>query len=217
MNKSETINELATALSKAQAKLKGAKQDSTNPFYKCKYADLSSVWDACREPLTNNGLSVTQTMAIGANGECIIETTLFHTSGQWINSQLQMPVEIDPQKLGKEITYGRRYALAAIVGVCPEDDDAESTVEHKSQQTVANKVAPTQPQTGATKEQVNINLCSEPQRRKIFASSKAMGYSEEQIRVMALSKFNIESTKDLTKKQASDLIEAIEKGEGLED
>ena len=126
MVKSELINELSAALSKAQAQMKGAKQDSANPFYKCKYADLSSVWDACRKPLTDNQLSVCQTLGIGDNGECIIETTLLHSSGQWITSSLQMPVETDPQKLGKEITYGRRYALAAIVGVSPEDDDAES-------------------------------------------------------------------------------------------
>jgi len=57
---SEQINELATALAKAQGKITGALKDSANPFYKSRYADLASVWDACRAALSENGLAVVQ-------------------------------------------------------------------------------------------------------------------------------------------------------------
>jgi hypothetical protein len=127
MYKSETIGKLAEALSKAQGMMKGAIKDSQNPFFKQSYADLSSVWEACREPLSKNGLSVTQTTRTGDGGEPVIITTLLHLSGEWVSGELQMkPVRTDPQSVGSAITYGRRYALSAIVGIAPEDDDGET-------------------------------------------------------------------------------------------
>jgi len=69
IERSESISELAKALAKAQASIKGAVKDSQNPFFKSSYADLESVWDACRKPLTDNGLSVVQIPVGGAGGE----------------------------------------------------------------------------------------------------------------------------------------------------
>lgn len=129
MQQSESINELATALSKAQSQMAGAKKDSSNPYFKSNYADLSSVWDACRQPLTDNGLSVTQTSDVMMEipDHVIINTQLNHSSGQWIRSKLAMkPVKNDPQAIGSCITYARRYSLAAIVGISPEDDDGNA-------------------------------------------------------------------------------------------
>ena len=123
---SESIAKIAESLSKAQGIIKGAKKDSENPFFRQSYADLASVWDACREPLSINGLSVTQTTRITEHGDPVIITTLMHSSGEWIQGELLIkPIKPDPQSVGSAITYARRYALAAIVGVAPEDDDAE--------------------------------------------------------------------------------------------
>src|SRR3970282_214608 len=61
MSQSETIGKLADALAKEQRIMEGARKDSQTPFFKSSYADLASVWDACRKPLANNGLSVVQT------------------------------------------------------------------------------------------------------------------------------------------------------------
>lgn len=128
---SETLEKLAPALAKAQAKMAGAKKDADNPFFKSKYADLSSVWTAIREPLTENGLSVIQTVSAPegqeAAGIVLITTMLLHESGQWIRDTLTMKAkENTPQGLGSTITYGRRYGLSAIAGVAPEDDDGEA-------------------------------------------------------------------------------------------
>ena len=123
---SEHINELAAALSKSQAEITGALKDSANPFYKSRYADLQSCWLACRQQLTDHGLAVIQTTDV-AQGELVLVTTLVHMSGQWIRGILPVRAKDDsPQAQGSGITYARRYALAAIVGLAQLDDDAEA-------------------------------------------------------------------------------------------
>jgi hypothetical protein len=126
MTTSDSINELAAALAKAQAEMGGALKTAANPFFKSKYADLSSVWDACREPLTKYGLSVLQSPT--AQGSSVsVETLLMHTSGQWIRDSVTVTAKDDsPQAVGSAITYARRYSLQSFAGVAPEDDDAEA-------------------------------------------------------------------------------------------
>jgi ERF superfamily len=139
MQTSEQINELATALAKAQGAMGGALKDSANPFFKSKYADLESVWNACRKALSENGLSVIQTTSAAEHGVAIT-TMLAHSSGQWIRDTLALqPKDMAPQGMGSAITYGRRYALAAIVGVYQTDDDGEAA--HGRRNSVAAAVA----------------------------------------------------------------------------
>ena len=123
---SESIAALAAALSKAQADITGALKDSSNPFFKSKYADLASCWDACRKQLAANGLCVIQTTGMTDAGLVLI-TTLAHASGEWIVGHLPVAAkDSSPQAQGSGITYARRYALAAIVGLAQIDDDAEA-------------------------------------------------------------------------------------------
>lgn len=123
---SQTIGKLATALSKAQSMMGSAKADSENPFFKSKYADLSSVWEACRKPLGENKLAVVQTL--GGNPETVeVITTLIHESGEWIRGTVRLkPVKADPQGVGSAITYGRRYGLTAMLGIVQDDDDGNA-------------------------------------------------------------------------------------------
>lgn len=126
MNTSQTFGALAAALAKAQASISGAVKDSANPFFKSKYADLESVWAACRKPLTDNGLSVIQTTQPTKHGLMLV-TTLAHSSGEWIRGY--MPIlakDATAQSQGSGLSYARRYALAALVGVYQTDDDAEA-------------------------------------------------------------------------------------------
>lgn len=129
MNKSDSIAKLTTALVAAQAQLKPAIKDSKNPFFKSNYADLQAVWDACRAALHGNGLSVTQIASSLTNGDPALETLLVHISGEWISGLYPLsPSKKDPQGVGAALTYARRYALAAMVGVVyDDDDDGEST------------------------------------------------------------------------------------------
>ena len=126
MEQSEQINELAAALAKAQGEITGALKDSSNPFFKSKYADLASCWDACRKPLSENGLAVIQP-TVEKDGTVYVVTTLAHSSGQWIRGWLPIKTKDDgPQAQGSGLTYARRYALAGIVGLAQVDDDAEA-------------------------------------------------------------------------------------------
>lgn len=132
MKQSSEIAELAKALSKCQGEIRGAIKDKKNPFFKSSYADLSSVWKACRDPLTNNGLSIIQCFETENDKQYII-TKLMHESGQWISSCLALPHCKDVQSLGSAISYCKRYALSAIVGVysIEEDDDAEDAMNRQ--------------------------------------------------------------------------------------
>lgn len=118
-----------------QGSLKPAIKGSSNPYFKSKYADLQSCWDSCRSLLTANGLSVLQTFVQDASGESVtISTTLLHSSGQWISGDLTMkPAKADPQGIGSAITYARRYALAAIVGIVADEDDDGNAATAKVQ------------------------------------------------------------------------------------
>lgn len=124
-NQSEQINELMTALAKAQGQMTHASKDSENPHFRSKFADLASVWQACRSQLAANGLAVTQTLDITGDRQILV-TTLGHCSGQWIRSVMILPITNKPQETGSILTYFRRYSLAAICGVYQDDDDAEA-------------------------------------------------------------------------------------------
>jgi hypothetical protein len=134
MAASEQLNELAAALSKTQAMLQGAVKDAKNDHFKSRYADLASCWDACRDALAANGLSVVQ-LPEGDGSVVTMTTMLIHASGQWVAcTGTFRPTKADPQGLGSCITYARRYQLCAIVGISPEDDDGNAASEPMKQQ-----------------------------------------------------------------------------------
>lgn len=132
MEHSNELGELSKALSLAQSELKGAEKTATNPFFHSSYATLKDVWEAVRVPLSKHGLSIIQTTD-PADAGVVVNTMLCHSSGQWVKGSLFMkPAKNDPQAIGSAITYARRYALAAIVGVYQEDDDGNNASQPKA-------------------------------------------------------------------------------------
>jgi hypothetical protein len=134
MQQSESIANLAKALSIVQGKLTYAVKDSANPFFKSKYADLESVWDACRSLLAENGLAVMQFPGLYSelDKSMSLTTILSHASGEWISQEMSVPVtKPDAQGAGSALTYMRRYALAAVVGVVQADDDGNAASSPK--------------------------------------------------------------------------------------
>lgn len=121
---SSSIVNLTSALRKVQASLTPALKDSTNPFFKSKYADLQSVWESIRGPLNDNGFAVIQ--LTGGNGTTLSVTTILsHVSGEWISGITTMtPAKNDPQGAGSCYSYARRYALSAMLCTYASDDDA---------------------------------------------------------------------------------------------
>lgn len=129
MNQSETIGQLALALSKVQGKLTHAKKDSQNPFFHSSYADLGAVLDSCRSLLADNELSIMQfpgDLIRAEDGLLAMQLTtiLAHSSGEWISKEMEMPIaKVDPQGTGSCLTYMRRYSLAAVLGIYAGGDD----------------------------------------------------------------------------------------------
>ena len=137
MKSSELINELASALCNAQGQMGGVVKDSSNPFFKSKYADITSVIKAIKQPFSDNGLSYTQFPISNEHGVGV-STRLMHVSGQYLEMEYTLPtVKKDPQSSGSAITYARRYALQSIAGIPVADDDAEAAMlrgnENKSE------------------------------------------------------------------------------------
>lgn len=124
---SPTIGSLAAALAKAQAQVQAASKDRTNPAFRSKYADLASVWDACREAITSNGLAIVQLAEDHEVGRVALRTILIHASGEFIQTVVSAPLgKNDAQAVGSALTYLRRYSLSAMVGVAPDDDDGNA-------------------------------------------------------------------------------------------
>lgn len=129
MKQSETISKLSEALAKAQGEMENAAKDKANPFFKSNYADLASVWDACRGPLSKNGLSIVQGVDILDDGKITLTTKLLHMSGEELSSEMIVrPAKNDPQGIGSAITYYRRFSLSAMVGIAPAEKPTEDDV-----------------------------------------------------------------------------------------
>src|SRR5690606_4567557 len=115
-------------LVKARAKFKAAVKDAKNPHFKSAYVSLDGVVDAVTDALLSHNIFPTQQTDI-QDGRTVLHTRFLHTSGQWIGSVYPVhPVKSDPQGEGSALTYARRYALMALAGIAPEDDDGNAAV-----------------------------------------------------------------------------------------
>ena len=140
MTHSESIANLAAALAAAQGELAPVAFDRDNPFFHSRYATLTALREAMRPVFAGHGLSVIQ----GAGPDGGIETTILHSSGEWLTSAgLPMkPAKDDPQGIGSLITYARRYGLAAACGLVADEDDDGNRATHGK--------APENPQDAST-------------------------------------------------------------------
>lgn len=123
---SEQTKELFNALIAAQAKFPVALKVVKNEFTKKNYADFQSVVEAVRSVLAENKMGFTQMLSRDESGTVLI-TRIFHESGQWYESSATVKsVKEDPQSLGAAITYMKRYALQAALGVIAADEDSDA-------------------------------------------------------------------------------------------
>lgn len=134
---SPDISKLAEALAQMQGSVKSIKKNMKANVgkYSYAYADLPAIWDAIREPLVKNGLSISQLYSSEGNILKMI-TLLIHSSGQWLKSTLCISIAgLKIQEVGSAMTYNRRYALSAILGISTDEDEDGA---------MANQVAPVQ-------------------------------------------------------------------------
>lgn len=154
MHTSDTIGKLAPALVAAQADITGITKDARNPHFKNEYASLDGIMAVVRPALAKHGLAVVQgvTAPIETQGGTLhavaVVTRLVHTSGEWIESRVIVPIaKLDPQGAGASVTYGRRYSLSALLALATEtDDDAESAIPARQSPATA-RTAPARPTT----------------------------------------------------------------------
>lgn len=118
--------ELAKALVAAQKATESIKKAASNPAFRTKYADLAHVVEGVVPALNNAGVAVVQIPEF--DGELVhVTTTFLHESGATMEGKLSLrPSKLDPQGVGSAITYARRYALLAMTGAAPEDDDGNA-------------------------------------------------------------------------------------------
>ncbi len=208
--RSDSIATLAGALAKAQGAMDGAKKDAANPFFKSKYADLASVWDAIREPLSANGLAVIQFPRSTAEG-VEVETLLCHDSGEWVAETLTLPVgKYDPQGVGSAITYARRYGLQSITGVAPEDDDGNAATKAAQHSAEANGANPRARAVAANARAANpppppIKYCTQEQKAAIDKLGHEAGVQPVYWSDV-LKHYDVKRLGNLTEVQASEVI-----------
>lgn len=227
LDRSVSLVKLADALCKAQASLENPKKDKENPHFRAMYADLASDWDACRKPLSDNGLCLIQTMKMLEPSRLILRTTLLHISGEWISSDYPIaPIKPDPQGYKSAVTYARRTALEAIIGLAPGDDDdgnaasqppspprAKLTIDREKMKTplqeTIDRVGAKRPDL-ATKKDFEHVLATENQIKKLFAMMHQAGMDADQLKAEIGKLFKKDSTKKLTKAEIQQLFVRLE-------
>lgn len=193
----ESIASLAKAYVAAQKEIENIRKNKNNPFFKSKYADLAAVLGGCREVLANHGLAVIQTTRVTEEGTNILVTTLVHESGESIEGEMIIrPMKADPQAMGSAMTYARRYAYSAMVGVAETDDDG-----HKGSETT-----PPDPDQGdfngdptaipAAPETIRP---SNAQLSRFFNLAKSNGWTDIALLDLLGNHFGSTETKSLTK------------------
>lgn len=204
MEKSENIKELATALAKFQGEVTNPANTANNPFFKSKYAPLSEVLKLVRPILSKNGLSVVQ--APSGDGESIIVvTTLMHESGEYIEfSPLVLKADKPTaQGAGSAITYARRYALSAILGISSEDDDdgnhAEPGNGHEGKTDKVDK----------KDDNKSAKPLSEAQIKRLYAIANTAGFEADKVKEQVKTKFNKE-VPQLTKSEYDTVCKGYE-------
>ena len=202
MNKSESIIELSKALNQFQGKVGSIKKDSVNPFFKMKYASLTTIWVTIRPLLSSCGLSVVQgATSEMVDGHLVWETKILHTSGEWISAYLPIkPKNDDPQGMGSAITYARRYALCAILGIVADEDDDGN---------VATKEVSKPKEEPKPKDKYT--------QKMLAAKAVETGYTPELVKAIMARLFHAGSSKDLNQEQMEELMGVMENGEYKEE
>jgi hypothetical protein len=205
-HKSIETKDLYTALAKAQAEMPLASLNASNPFFKTRYTDLAEIVRVSKQPLTKNGLSITQQIISNEDGGNVLITTLAHNSGQWVESYMRiLPPKSDVQTLGSYISYLRRYSLSALIcqASTDEDDDGEQ-VMHDQRALLSKGPAQIIPKQMQNKQQAYEPITKEQLEMIEDELSEAPDLAE-----MVLDKLQIQSLADMRKDQFGKSIERI--------
>lgn len=206
MNKSESIKNIAKALAAFQNEVKNPANTAENPYFKSKYAPLNEILNDVRPLLAKHGLSVIQ--STGGDGNNIVITTLImHESGEWIESE-PLVLESDTKKgiskvqaAGSAITYGRRYALSAMLGISSEDDTDGNENEARSIKQQSSKQQNEKNNKATRDEKIN----------KIYELGNLIGYDKKSIDEKVKEEYGVSEVKFLKNDKLDVLLARLEK------
>jgi hypothetical protein len=200
--RSTEVNELYSALAKAQSEYKVAGTGRTGQW-KNKYADLNSLITASRPALTKNGLAVKFDIVINDDGQSILNTILSHSSGQFETTQIRiLPEKSDIQSFGKQLAYLQRYTYKLVTGVSmsndAEDDDTGGIPEEED-----TKITPDF--LRKEPEQKSFDVITKYQLTEI--QHELDGFSELAEKI--LEKMNLRSFADLPQSKCEGVLKRI--------
>lgn len=213
--KSDSIGKIAQALVQFHSEIRSISHDEVNPHFKSKYTTLDHMIDHTKPILAKHGLTIIQFP--GGDAEKVtIRTMILHVSGEWIESEslTLKPVKMDPQGAGSAITYGRRYSYAAALSLSLGDDDDGNLASAPPAQTPANagKQRLDEEREKANKNQAPASsqeTASPAQVNYIYKIKKDKQISDESLKVFLNEYANGKELKNVTKKEASDIITII--------
>jgi hypothetical protein len=206
MQKSESIKNLAAALSAFQGKVTNPPKSADNPFFKSKYTPLDTLVDTAKPILKENGLSYIQSCD-GDGLNISVTTLLMHSSGEWVEIG-PLTLKADKQTAqgaGSAITYARRYSLAAALGLASDEDDDGNAASNN------DKKGSNKPQSGASQQQGKpaTSGLTPAQLSRLYAIANTAGKSADKVKAQVLKAYNVEVSA-MTKKQYDDVCAAYE-------
>ena len=149
MKQSLNIANLAKSLIVAHTAIQSSvAKNSTNKTFSSAYADLGSVIEAIKSHLNKAGIAVIQSPTLpDLQGNVCLTTRLIHETGEWMEDTCSTPMtHLDPQGFGSAVSYLRRYALSAMMGLYQADDDGAAATGVRAEDTAVtttlNKAPP---------------------------------------------------------------------------
>jgi hypothetical protein len=206
---SENVGNLAKALAAAQAVMKAPKKGKTAKLgtYSYNYADLADVIESTREPLSKHGLSVAQPM-FQRDGHIVLRTVLMHETGEWMDSEYPITSYAKPQEQGSAITYARRYALSALLGIAAEDDDDGAAAQDAKP---AKKPEPAKAEPKATAGQLPFNGLSSEEVQSIHVAAKRAGYkTAAELAPVLMNGWGVSKASEIPRSELGSVLEALQ-------
>lgn len=207
IRQSESIDNLAAALVSAQAAMPSVPKNAKGQVGSAirSYADLASVLESIQPVLAAHDLAFVQFPHGGSGGSVTVVTRLLHKSGEWMECDASMPTGQGAQAVGSAITYCKRYSLMAVLGLATEDDDGAAASSTPRQQRA--------PKPRETPPDGRSDMISAAQLTALGASFTGAGIKDRDERLAFVRKAigrSVETSKDLTKAEASKVFDALE-------
>lgn len=217
MKASESNAEFYKAFIKFQGEVKQPRKNATNPHYRSTYSTLDEVIKTVTPTLTKYGLAILQEIT-GDGTVVTVITRLIHESGEWIETD-PLTLKCDkstPQGQGSAASYGRRYALSAMLGISSEDDNDGNGADKGKPAPATKPAEQTKPTKPAEESPASFDIAHG--RRTFYA---AMGdvatqtgtpkeYAEKCGKAFIYKAMGVDSTKKLTPEQWAALTNSMD-------